>query len=73
MAISMPKNRSYKTSPYWYPKPVKRKPSTVHEEPIPETLTERLKTEDKQFNRLWNRYWNQRSKWETFEDFLKAA
>jgi len=23
MAISMPKNRSYKTSPYWYPKSIR--------------------------------------------------
>lgn len=68
----MPKNKSYKTSPYWFPKP-ERKKKLAPEEKQPETLAVRLKNEDRNFDRQWNRYWKQRGKWASFEEFLKAA
>jgi hypothetical protein len=68
----MPKNKSYKTSSYWYPKPTNRKPIEAADK-LPETLSDRLKIEDKDFDKQWDRYWRQRGKWASFEEFLKAA
>jgi hypothetical protein len=76
MSFPMPKNKDITksiywdkvqqlTNPNWYPKTVKRKPKEVADQ-LPETLTERLKREDRQFER----YWRQRGKWKSFEEFL---
>jgi hypothetical protein len=71
MSFPMPKNKSYKTSSYWTPKPVRRLPKA--EDNTPETLAVRLKREDQTFERNWRKYWRERGKWASFEEFLKAA
>lgn len=57
----------------FYPKP---RNWNTHPEPpkiaCPE-LAQRLKTEDKAFDKQWKSYWRNRSKWASFEDYLKSA
>lgn len=60
----------------WYPK--KDSPRNWNTRPAPPKiasleLAERLRKEDRDFDRLWRRYWNQRNKWRDFEDFKSNA
>lgn len=62
---NLPKNRDYKQSIYWT--------KTIMQEPEPPTFIEKLKSEDRTFDKQWKAYWRQRSKWASFEDYLKSA